>query len=272
MQPLRLRWPRALPRLSLPGLCAICRGWSGERICPACCARHAAPVPRCRRCALEVPAGVDICGHCLRRPPAFDAALAAVDYAHPWDALVARLKFRDALDLAPAFASLLWQAAAVAPGRPELLLPVPLGGQRLRRRGYNQSWEIARHLARRSGAACDARLLLRIRETPPQLGLALDQRASNVRGAFAVEPTRRAELSGRFVVLVDDVMTTGETAGELALTLKAAGAARVEVWVVARTPPPADAPPRDGPAAGDSQPSQLRTISRGSTSRMRGSM
>lgn len=184
---------------------------------------------------------MEVCGRCLRHPPAFDAALAAVDYAHPWDRLVAGLKFHDALDLAAAFASLLHAAAAASSqAASELLLPVPLGGQRLRKRGYNQAWEITRQLARRCGTACDARLLLRIRETPPQLDLALEQRAANVRGAFAVEPTRRAELRGRRIVVVDDVMTTGETAGEAASTLKAAGAASVDIWVVARTPAPAD--------------------------------
>ena len=230
----------AVQRFALPSLCAICHDWGRQRICPSCCVRFARPVPRCRRCALEVPPGVTECGRCLRRPPPFDSALAAVGYGHPWAALVARLKFEQALDLAAAFAWLLCQAARTShpPPTPGLLLPVPLGALRLRERGYNQSWEIARHLGRRFGAASDSQLLLRVRETPPQLALALDQRATNVRSAFAVEPARRGELHGRAVTVVDDVMTTGETAGELARTLKAAGAASVAIWVLARTPPP----------------------------------
>ncbi len=226
----------------LPSLCAICHGWSAQRICPDCCTRFAPRLPRCRRCALQVPRGVTDCGRCLRRPPPFDSAFAAVDYAHPWAALIARLKFGEALDLAPALGSLLCSAVAAAqpPAAPNLLLPVPLAPARLRQRGYNQSWEVARHLARHFGTTADARLLLRVRETPPQQGLAMDQRAANIRGAFAVEPVRRAELQGRAVTLVDDVMTTGETAGELARMLKAAGASTVAVWVVARTPPPGE--------------------------------
>ena len=187
-----------------------------------------------------MPPGAAVCGRCLRRPPAFDRALAGVDYAHPWSALIGRFKFGDALDLGSALTRLLLRAVASerpvpAPG---LLLPVPLGAGRLRERGYNQSWEITRRLASALDATTDARLLLRVRETPPQMALVPGKRAANVRGAFAVEPTRRAELRGRTVTLVDDVMTTGETAGELARVLHAAGASTVQVWVVARTPAP----------------------------------
>lgn len=235
----RLGW---LQRLS--SLCAICHGWSAQRICPDCCTRFAPRVTRCRRCALQVPPGVIECGRCLRRPPPFDSAFAAVDYGYPWAALIARLKFDESLDLAGALGSLLCGAVAAAqpPAAPGLLLPVPLAPARLRERGYNQSWEVARHLARYFGTTADARLLLRVRETAPQQGLPMDQRAGNIRGAFAVEPLRRAGLHGRAVTLVDDVITTGETAGELARMLKAAGASTVAVWVVARTPPPSGEP------------------------------
>ncbi|MEO5883089.1 MAG: phosphoribosyltransferase family protein, partial [Caldimonas sp.] len=98
----------------------------------------------------------------------------------------------------------------------------------------------ARRLAPRLGGRAEASLLLRLRDTPHQVALPPDERAGNVRGAFAVEPRRLGEVRGRTVALVDDVMTTGSTAAEIARVLKQAGAARVEVWVVARTPRPAD--------------------------------
>ena len=86
----------------------------------------------------------------------------------------------------------------------------------------------------------ESRLLLRLRDSPHQSSLKPGERAANVRGAFAVEPLRRAELKGRDVALVDDVMTTGATADEAARVLLQAGAASVRVWVVARTPAPQD--------------------------------
>ncbi|MGZ8260408.1 MAG: ComF family protein [Caldimonas sp.] len=225
-----------------PSLCAICRGWGRGRICRACLARFAAPVPRCARCALPVPVSSAVCGACLAAPPAFDGALAAIDYRAPWDRLLTAFKFHDALDLARPFARAIVDAERErAAPRPSLVLPVPLAPARLRERGYNQAWEIARRVAGALDIAAEPALLLRLRETVHQLALPPLARAGNVAGAFAVEPRRRGELAGRDVAIVDDVMTTGSTAAELARVCKQAGASRVEVWVLARTPRREDA-------------------------------
>ena len=184
-------------------------------------------------------ADVAVCGRCVRSPPRFDSAIASVDYSHPWDRLISDFKYRGALDLGQALCGLLMAAHQRHGGDvPDWLLPVPLGAQRLRERGYNQSWELARRCARRLGCRTDASLLLRIRETPHQLSLPRERRLANVRDAFTVEPTRRAEVVGRRIALVDDVMTTQATADELSRVLLDAGAQSVQVWVVARTPPP----------------------------------
>ena len=223
----------------LASLCAICHGWGVGRICSPCVDRFAAAVPRCERCALPVPAGVSTCGACLIDPPAYATTLAAVDYDHPWDRLITSYKFHAGLDLAPAFAArmLATQRHAATPA-PTLLLPIPLSDARLRERGYNQAWELARRVGRALACPADAKLLLRVRDTPHQLALPPEERAGNVRAAFAVEPSRRAELAGRSVTLVDDVMTTGATVAEAARTLLQAGAQEVSVWVLARTPRP----------------------------------
>jgi predicted amidophosphoribosyltransferase len=126
---------------------------------------------------------------------------------------------------------------AQPPGR---IVPVPLGEARLRERGENPAWELARRVARRIDGHADAHLLLCLRDTPHQLASPPEARAGNVRGAFAVEPRRLAEVRGRSIAVIDDVMTTGHTAAEIARVLKQAGAKWVEVWVVARTPRPED--------------------------------
>ena len=183
--------------------------------------------------------GSAVCTACLSAPPPFAHTLAAVDYAHPWDGLITQFKFHAALDLAPALSELLLDAFRRGAGvPPALLLPMPLSTARLQERGHNQAWEIARRLARALHCRADARVLLRTKDTPHQLALPPEQRAGNVRGAFALEPRRRDELRGRRVTLVDDVMTTGATASEAARVLLQAGASEVEVWVVARTPRP----------------------------------
>ena len=225
-----------------PSLCAVCHGWGTQRVCADCVLRFAAEVPRCTRCALGVPSGVNLCGACLSDPPPFERSVAAVDYAYPWDSLITRFKFRGALDLAPALAQCLAEAVVRSTSpQPTLLLPVPLSDARLRERGYNQAWELARRLGRLLHCPADARLLLRVKDTPHQLALPPEQRVGNVRGAFAIEPRRSAELRGRVVTLVDDVMTTGATAAEIARVLLQAGASQVHVWSVARTPRPGEA-------------------------------
>jgi ComF family protein len=224
-----------------PGLCSVCHAWGRGRLCAPCIARFAPPRPRCERCAIVLPSGAAVCGDCLQRPPPFARAVAALDYTMPWSGLITRFKFHDAVDLAPALAQRLAEAVQrSAVPMPTLLLPAPLAPARLRERGYNQSWELARRVGRRLGLDADAGLLRRVRDTPHQLDLPLAQRAANVRQAFAVDADRRGELAGREVALVDDVLTTGETAAEMARVLLQAGAAQVQVWVLARTPKPSD--------------------------------
>ncbi len=221
---------------SLPSQCSLCRAWGRGALCGPCRLEATLRRPRCLRCAIALPAGTGLCGACIVSPPPFERTLAALDYAAPWDALIQRFKFREQPELAALLAGLLREAVREEPV-PDLLLPAPLSEARVRERGFNQAWEIARRLG--PPARCD--LLLRIRDTPHQLALPPARRAANVRGAFAVEPLRRAAIEGRRVVVVDDVLTTGATAAEMARTLRQAGAQSVHLWVLARTPAPGSA-------------------------------
>jgi ComF family protein len=227
------------PVLAWPSQCAVCRGWSRARLCPGCIAAHRRPAPRCGRCAIDVPAGQSVCGACLLDPPPQEATIAAVDYHYPWDQLIRQFKFHAALDLAAPLADRLAAAVQEAGAAlPHLLLPAPLAPPRLRERGYNQSAVLAKRLARRLGLRAEPRLLLRVRDTVRQADLPRAARVDNVRNAYAIDPLHRAEVTGRHVGVVDDVLTTGASASEMARTLLQAGADRVSVWVVARTPAP----------------------------------
>lgn len=182
----------------------------------------------------------ELCGRCILRPPAFDHALAAFDYAYPWDGLVTRFKFGGACELAGPLAVLMTEAlttAAAQPGfvPPDVLLPVPLSDARQRERGYNQAWELTRRIGPALGIVSQARWVERVLDTPHQTGLDRAARMHNLRGAFAVTSAGRSGLRGRSVAILDDVMTTGSTAQELATTLRRAGAVHVQTWVLART-------------------------------------
>lgn len=217
---------RSIANWFFGGSCFLCRGAARELLCSAC----DADLPRltqtlCPRCALDSPGGA-LCGRCLAQAPAYDATHAALAYEFPADALIQALKFRGELALAPLLGALL--AERIGKARIDCVVAVPLSPERLRRRGYNQAVEIARHVAR---GTVDVTLCERTRDAPPQMELPFEQRQRNVRGAFRC--TR--SLIGATVAVVDDVMTTGATLDEMARTLKAAGALRVENWVVART-------------------------------------
>jgi ComF family protein len=191
--------------------------------------------PACPVCARPSP-GAAVCGPCLKRQPKFVATLAACAYAFPIDRMVQALKYEHRLALAEPLGDALAAAALRAPPSnlcPDALIAVPLGTARQRERGFNQSIEIARVVARRTGLPLVTGLV-RTGNAPPQATLPWAQRRRNVRGAFACA----GSFAGRHVALVDDVMTTGATLEAAAAVLLQCGAARVDAWVVARTLPP----------------------------------
>ena len=218
-------------------------------------ARFAADRLRCRCCALALPLTLtamsacsvqsvaDRCIACIRQSPPLDATLAALDYAYPWSALISAYKFGGQPGWAPFFADLLFKSPGVSQAlaslqTTDLILPVPLSKERLQTRGFNQAWELAAALASQcaSPARADSTLLLRVKNTRPQTELKREARLENVKGAFQIDPLRAAELIGRRVVLIDDVMTSGASLFTAASVLRAAGAAHITGIVLARTP------------------------------------
>lgn len=220
-----------------PGLCEVCRGWGAGALCAACIARYAAPQPRCGRCGLRLVQPAPACGDCLRAPPPWRHTVCVADYGYPWDRLIAAFKFEGRVELAAALAARLVEAgrAAAAP-LPQVLVAVPLAPARLAERGYDQAWELARRAARGLGLAAPVAALQRPLDGSHQADLGRAERLRNLRRAFLVDPAQRSAIRGRSVGLVDDVLTTGATAREATEALLRAGAAAVDIWVVARTP------------------------------------
>lgn len=202
------------------------------------------PRPRCERCALPLPPKAGpLCGECLAcaAHDGLDACEAAVDYAYPWDGLVARFKFRGEPAWAGTFARLLRRSTRLNTWLQEddLLVPVPADPQRLATRGYNPAWNLAKALRRGSPSPAIDTLpmgLVRLGTPRAQHDLPRAERLRNARGTLAAHPEHAARLHGRRVLLVDDVCTTGATLEAAAQALRAAGARSVRACVFARTP------------------------------------
>jgi len=209
-------------------------------VCPACLNAAAAPagldidpgIVGCSQCGDPVPAPAEdgLCLACHTSPPAYACARAATVYSGAARELILQLKFHGLRPAAAFWAQRLEPLARARPELPDVVIPVPLGRRRQRQRGYNQSADIARHLARRLACAYTPAALRRRRETAPQSGLDRAARIRNLDGAFAASP----RVAGQRVLLIDDVFTTGATVHAAAAALRRAGARQVVVLTAAR--------------------------------------
>ena len=215
---------------AIPFECAICQHWPSRTfegvsgVCQACIQTHAHS-PR-----FPIPSGLDDC-------------IAAVSFAAPWSALIARYKFAPEPGLARLFAGLMLRDERVRAmvNQVDVVIPLPLAPERLEERGFNQALQLAKCLCDKH--LIDSHSLIRTRDTIPQRTLDREARQHNVANAFALQVTRGKGYSdkipsfaGKHVLLVDDVMTTGATLSAAAQPLRRAGAASVSALVIARTP------------------------------------
>ena len=250
-----LSFLRFLRDTVIPARCPACRGIvAAPALCAPCWAqvRWIAP-PLCDRLGLPLPFEEDVGGLSLAAraaPPPYARARAAALHDGPAKRAVHALKYEDRQDLGPMLGLWLARAGAELLGEADVVVPVPLHPLRLLLRGFNQSGVLAARMV-----AADARLtgrrlpvveaLRRVRRTRAQVGLGQGARRRNVAGAFAVREARLPAITGRSVLLLDDVVTTGATIEACARALKRAGAARVDVLSVTRVPARAG----DDPAA-----------------------
>lgn len=173
----------------------------------------------------------------IANPPPFARARAAVAYGGVARRMVQALKYNDRTDLAPWMALWMIRAGAELVADADVIVPVPLHRQRFFIRRYNQSAELARAVARRTGLPFLPMAVARVRMTRQQVGLGQRERAENVRGAFRVSEEADILVRGRRVLLIDDVYTTGATVSAVARALRRAGAAGIDVLTFARALP-----------------------------------
>lgn len=220
-------------------MCILC-GYTTSSICLVChhCQQDLPILPHsCRQCA-QFLRFIDTsqlkCGACLSKPPPFDLTHALFPYEFPVDSLITRLKFQQQILYAKTLGALMADRIKTVWYRiqplPDLMIPIPLHPKRLAERGFNQSLEIARQVAKRTGLPLDYQGIKRIRPTLAQSGLSAGARKRNITQSFSVS----GNYHGLNIALIDDVVTTGSTILECSRMLKKSGAASIHVWCCAR--------------------------------------
>ncbi|MEQ1579115.1 MAG: ComF family protein [Steroidobacteraceae bacterium] len=221
----------------LPTSCVLCGG-PGQPpdldLCAACESELGANSPACERCGDPLAGnlrGAAVCGACIRDKPHFHGTFCAFRYTYPLDHLVLALKFHGAVTHGRVLGTLLGRRllGRTAHEMPGIIVPMPLSDERFRERGYNQAVELGLSVSRILTIPLRTDLAVRQRHTREQAALSRKERKKNVRGAFAI----KGRLDKASIAILDDVVTTGSTANELAKVLVRAGARRVELWAVA---------------------------------------
>jgi ComF family protein len=225
--------------LSIPARCWLCQmplTIASHGLCSCCTRVLIRPHYRCPRCGLPARTSPSICGRCVAKPPPWQHMVAVGDYQHPLSTLVHQFKFSGGVALASPLARLMLLNVLTARReralpRPDLIVSVPLALRRQWRRGFNQSALLAEPLAGWLGCDHPPAALRRLRAAPLQHHLSARRRAANLKNAFQLE----FPVAGRHIAIVDDVVTTGSTVGEIARLLTRHGAAATQVWCLCRT-------------------------------------
>ncbi|MCW9034009.1 MAG: ComF family protein [Rhodospirillales bacterium] len=237
-----MKWlPGLALNLILPPICPVCRtlvGTPGD-LCPECWEQITfISEPMCKQCGLPFETDENsntLCGHCMKTKPHFDQARAVMIYNDFSRRILIPFKNSDRTEMAPTLAHWLRRSGLPLMNETDIIAPVPLHWTRLFKRRYNQSALLASELTKGSKTKLVLDLLKRTKRTPPQVGLSAAARRKNVQGAFIVNPKQKTFLSGKRVLLIDDVVTTGATVNACAKVLKRGGAKSVNVLTLAKT-------------------------------------
>jgi ComF family protein len=225
-----MEFKKLISTFSTKSACYFCLSPTDAVCCKQCELDFMKESPRCPICAKPHHAEA-VCGKCIISPPLFSSTTVLFNYAYPAKKMVLDFKFNKRVELSTFFAELLLDRIKSKDKLPEALIPVPLHKKRQAQRGYNQSLELAKHLANKLDIPINASLCKRIVNTDPQSELPMKSRRKNVKNAFALNNDRMP----KHIAIVDDVITTGSTINEISRLFKSAGCERIDIWAIART-------------------------------------
>ncbi len=218
-----------------PSTCLLCAEIQVNHnlICHDCYQELPFMTNYCLGCGLSISEKTKICGTCINQPFSFQECHSVFNYNFAIPYLISQLKFHDQILIAKLFGKILCQKMLFYyrdNAQPEFIIPVPLHQKRLRQRGYNQTYEIAKFIKQNFSVKLTINACQRIKATKPQTELNKKQRHNNVINAFSITPNFQA----KHIAILDDVMTTGHTVNELSKSFIAAGVEKIDIWLVAR--------------------------------------
>lgn len=235
-------WSNKIQSNLYPYTCFLC-GTAGDNkldLCNDCLSEFKSMHSCCSRCGIALDNRYNhqksnaikhlVCGACLKKPPSFDQVKTLYHYEGAPRFLIQSLKYQNKHSCARTMGTLMAAQLNTQAAKPDAFIPIPLHIKRLRQRGFNQATEIANYLQHSIGYRSQNKILKRVINTAQQMNLKAPQRKKNMRGAFSCQPAKHLP----YVILIDDVVTTGSTANEAAKALKKAGVKRVDVWAFAR--------------------------------------
>lgn len=227
-------WQHTIKHL-MPPCCVACGQTTNETfICQHCLAKIESPPIACQQCGLALYEEAERCGQCLKSPPAFDRLYCLGDFKAPLSTIIQQFKFQENLACGQALSQALIQKLKIKYANeqwPEQLVAVPLHYKRLRQRGFNQSVELAKPLARSFNLKLVTKHCKRIKATTRQSELDSKARQLNLQRAFCLQQ----KIIANHIAIVDDVVTTTATVNSLALCLRQSGIKRIDIWCCART-------------------------------------
>lgn len=232
---------KQLIALFLPARCLICGLSSHEKlICEHCQRALLETRICCQHCGLALDIPLPFCGDCLKKAHLFEQLHALGSYQPPYSQMVKKLKYTKQLLYGELLGELLTESILLNLSAQQIsaidyLLPVPLHTHKQRSRGFNQATIIAQVISKRLGIPLLSEGVERHINTTPQEGLTLDSRKKNLNGAFSIRPYLHQEIAGAYIIIIDDVVTTGATVNSLGLALLKAGAQRIDIWCISRT-------------------------------------